>query len=52
MPPAGRGKAGKAQPTLEEPSESEEEEGIGAGPSLRGVLQHMVQGMNSQDGDR
>ena len=48
----GRGKAAKAQPALEEPSDSEEEEGAAAGPSIKGVLQHMVQGMTSQDGDR
>ena len=48
----GRGKAAKAQPTLEEPSDSDEEEGAAAGPSIKGVLQHMVQGMTSQDGDR
>jgi len=48
----GRGKAAKAQPALEKPSDSEEEEGAAAGLSIKGVLQHMVQGMTSQDGDR
>ncbi len=52
MANTGRGKAAKAQPALEEPSDSEEEEGAAAGPSIKGVLQHMVQGMTSQDGDR
>ncbi|KAA6422484.1 MAG: hypothetical protein FRX49_07659 [Trebouxia sp. A1-2] len=50
-PRAGRSKAAKAQPALEEPSDSEDEELAAAGPSIRGVLQHMVQGMTSQDGD-
>lgn len=49
---SGRGKAAKAEAALKDPSDSEEVEGGAAGPSLRGVLQHMVQGMNSQDGDR
>ena len=52
MANTGRGKAAKAHPTLEEPSDSDEEEGAAAGPSIKGVLQHMVQGMTSQDGDR
>ncbi|DBA95844.1 hypothetical protein WJX77_010833 [Trebouxia sp. C0004] len=51
QPRAGRGKAAKAQPALAEPSDSEEEEGAAAGPSIKGVLQHMVQGMTSQDVD-
>ena len=52
MANTGRGEAAKAQPALEEPSDSEEEQGAAAGPSIKGVLQHMVQGMTSQDGDR
>jgi len=52
VPNTGRGKAAKAQPAPEEPSDSEEEEGAAAGPCIKGVLQHMVQGMTSQDGDR
>lgn len=52
MANTGRSKAAKAQPALEEPSDSEDEELAAAGPSIRGVLQHMVQGMTSQDGDR
>lgn len=48
----GRGKAATAQPVLEEPSDSEAEEGAAAGPSIKGVLQHMVSGMTSQDADR
>ena len=35
---------------MEEESDSEEEQGAGA--TIKGVLQHMVQGMNSQEGDR
>ena len=43
----------KAQPALHEGVDSEEEEGAGTGPSLKGVLQHMIQqGANSQEGDR
>ena len=38
---------------MHEASDSEEEEGAGAGPSLKGVLQHMIQqGVSTQDGDR
>lgn len=50
---AGKGKAAKPQSTLHEASDSEEEEGAGAGPSLKGVLQHMIQqGVSTQDADR
>ena len=49
---AGKGKAAKAQPVLAEESDSGEEEGAATGPSIKGVLQHMVSGMTSQDADR
>ena len=48
-----KGKPAKPQSAMHEASDSEEEEEAGAGPSLKGVLQHMIQqGVNTQDGDR
>ena len=50
---AAKGKAAKPKSMMHEASDSEEEEGAGAGPSLKGVLQHMIQqGVSTQDGDR
>lgn len=50
---AAKGKAVKPQTTVHEASDSEEEDRAGAGPSLKGVLQHMIQqGVSTQDGDR
>ena len=51
---AGQSRAAKAKKAAEMESESDEEvqEEAGGGTSLEGVLQHMVQGLNSQDGDR
>lgn len=51
---AGQQRAAKAKPAalLESGSEEDADVGPAGGPSLEGVLQHMVQGLNSQDGDR
>lgn len=50
----GQRKAVKAKQAalLESDSEEEAQAGPNGGASLEGVLQHMVQGLNSQDGDR
>lgn len=51
---AGGGRAGKRQKAapVESDSDGAEQKSLGNGASLEGVLQHMVQGLNSQDGDR
>ena len=50
---AARGRATKTQAPMPEGSDSEAEQGMCVGPSLKGVLQQMVQqGVDTQDGDR
>ena len=50
----GRARAGERQKAapVDPDSEGEEQGELGNGASLEGVLQHMVQGLNSQDAER